>query len=218
MTTERDDLPYSEAAYNPREHLEKWTCKACVDTKMTPEDLAVVDISSEDGRFYVAHINDDDGHHKLVVTFRGTVTESSTNWVTNLDAFYQEAKFGGAKYIKGQFGGGHHRNSTSSSRVMEATHANMHRGFYKLYEMMSDDVLTTMAELAVHEPKGVNTEVIVVGHSLAGGVGRPYIPSCRFVSPRAILSRPFVFVRSHSLDLIREIFCHGRRRRRRRRG
>ena len=166
-----------------------------MEAKITPAELAVVDITSEDGLFYVAHIDDDDGHHKLVVTFRGTVTESSTNWITNLDAFYQEAKFRGVKYIKGRFGGGHsgRNSSSSSSGTTETTHANMHRGFYKLYEMMSDDVLTTMAEVVVHEPMGLSTEVIVVGHSLAGVI--VVVKPVHFVAPpfRSLFCRVGVY-------------------------
>ena len=72
---------FAAAAYNPLSHIEKWTCKACKITGVKPLEVAVVDIKEEDGRFYVTHIDDDDGKHKLVVTFRGTITESTTNWV-----------------------------------------------------------------------------------------------------------------------------------------
>ena len=75
------------------------------------------------------------------------------------------ATFGGAKYVTGQFG----RNTVGEEKDV-VHHADMHKGFYRLYEVMQDSVLSTMAEQVTHEPLGLQTDVIVVGHSLGGAL------------------------------------------------
>ena len=156
---------FAAAAYNPRSHIESWGCKACALAGITPVDLAVVEIKKEDGRFYVAHVDDDDGSgkHRLVLVFRGTITESSTNWATNIDTLYARAVFGGLERVRGKFG-----NGTMRERHVVSPH--MHRGFYRLYEYMQDDLLTAMADQVKHEALGMETELIIVGHSLGGAL------------------------------------------------
>jgi len=131
-------LNYAYAAYCPQNQLQNWTCQWCKDgfyPVAFPYDRRT-------NTFGYVGVNMTD--RTIVVSFRGTQSNSLRNWV--IDLFYLHG----------------------TVTYKNLTGVEVHKGFYDAYLRLRDQVLYSVQDLAKTYPQ---YGLVVTGHSLGAALG-----------------------------------------------
>jgi len=136
-TTHKDMLEFSAAAYCPADHIfPDWTCNHC----MGGFNVTTVIYNPSLNTF--GYIGFDWENNRIVLAYRGTVPDSLTNWITDLEVSKQVPYEG-------------------------VPNAAVHEGFYTAYEAVKDQMmngLTTLTDTYPHVP------IYITGHSLGAAL------------------------------------------------
>jgi hypothetical protein len=134
------NLMYAYTAYCNPVPLLSWTCFFCTYNETLTKGFQVYAFAHDTAKNvfgYVGYKND-----TVVVSFRGTVSNSLIDWIEDLNFSHQDP-------------------------YPNVTNAFVHDGFYKAYKALKPEVTIAVNALL---SKGFATRLVVTGHSLGGAL------------------------------------------------